>query len=102
MKRFTEEFFDDVTAAVEEAEERTSAELVVTIHPQSGNYPRRRSRLWCRFRFCGLVVHRLQSLDSSQPDLVSAGSGLAVCVRLPWLFGLPMVASAPDDCRSTD
>lgn len=38
MKRFTEEFFDKVTTAVEEAEEKTSAELVVAIHPRSGNY----------------------------------------------------------------
>ena len=38
MKRFTEEFFDEVTTAVEEAEEKTSAELVVVIHPRSGIY----------------------------------------------------------------
>jgi len=38
MARFNQDYFEKVTRAVEEAEEKTSAELVVAIHPQSGTY----------------------------------------------------------------
>jgi len=38
MNRFTQDDFDRVTRAVEEAETRTSAEIVVAIHPHSGPY----------------------------------------------------------------
>ncbi len=55
MKRFTEDFFDDVTTAVEEAEEKTSAELVVAIHPSSGNYRDIDFACGAVFAFAGLV-----------------------------------------------
>jgi putative membrane protein len=38
MTRFNPTYFDRVTRAVEEAEGNTSAEVVVAIHPQSGQY----------------------------------------------------------------
>jgi putative membrane protein len=55
MKRFSPEFFDDVTTAVEQAEQKTSAELVVAIHPRSGSY--RDADLLCgaAVAFTGLV-----------------------------------------------
>jgi putative membrane protein len=38
MNGFCQDYFDRVTEAVEEAETKTSAEVVVAIHPQSGSY----------------------------------------------------------------
>jgi uncharacterized membrane protein len=38
MQRFSQGYFDSVTRAVEQAEAKTSAEVVVAIHPQSGRY----------------------------------------------------------------
>jgi len=38
MNRFSRDDFDRVTRAVEEAETKTAAEVVVAIHPQSGTY----------------------------------------------------------------
>lgn len=38
MSGFSQDYFDRVTEAVEEAETKTSAEVVVAIHPQSGSY----------------------------------------------------------------
>lgn len=38
MNRFSRDDFDCVTRAVEEAETKTAAEVVVAIHPQSGTY----------------------------------------------------------------
>lgn len=36
--KFDDQYFDAVTLAIEEAETRTSAEIVVVIHPNSGSY----------------------------------------------------------------
>ncbi|NQT14338.1 MAG: hypothetical protein HQ582_16405 [Planctomycetes bacterium] len=38
MSGFGQDYFDCVTEAVEEAETKTAAEVVVAIHPQSGSY----------------------------------------------------------------
>jgi len=38
MRRFQENDFDNVTRAVEVAEAKTAAEIVVAVHPQSGRY----------------------------------------------------------------
>lgn len=38
MSGFGQDYFDRVTEAVEEAETKTAAEVVVAIHPQSGSY----------------------------------------------------------------